>query len=68
MNLELTFDEATLISSLLDRDLRDLKAEIYHTDTLEYRAQLKARERLMLGLLDKLGHLSVGPAGVEATG
>jgi hypothetical protein len=34
--------------------MRDLKEEIYHTETYEYKEQLKVREQLMLGLLGKV--------------
>ena len=54
MQLELTGDEQTLLAGLVDEALRDLKEEIYHTETYEYKDQLKAREQLMIGLLGKL--------------
>jgi hypothetical protein len=54
MQLELTGDEQTLLAALVDEALRNLKEEIYHTETYEYKDQLKAREQLMIGLLGKL--------------
>jgi hypothetical protein len=54
MNLELGTDERTLLAGLVDESLRNLKEEIYHTDTAEYKDQLKAREALMIGILQKL--------------
>jgi hypothetical protein len=54
MNLELTADERGVIAGLVDEALRNLKEEIYHTDTYEYKEQLKAREQLMIGILQKL--------------
>ena len=54
MNLDLGTDERTLLVGLVDESLRNLKEEIYHTDTVEYKDQLKAREALMIRILDKL--------------
>ena len=54
MQLELTGDEQTLLAGLLDEAMRDLKEEIYHTETYDYKEQLKVREQLMLGLLGKV--------------
>lgn len=55
MNLELTAAERELLATMLDEAVRNLKSEIYHTDTPEYKDQLKERELLMIGLLRKLG-------------
>jgi hypothetical protein len=54
MDLELSTDERTLLAGLVDESLRNLKEEIYHTDTPEYKDQLKIREALMIGILQKL--------------
>jgi hypothetical protein len=54
LNLELSSDERTLLAGLVDESLRNLKEEIYHTDTAEYKDQLKAREALMIGILQKV--------------
>ncbi|HEY7060443.1 MAG TPA: hypothetical protein VII06_03115 [Chloroflexota bacterium] len=54
MNLELNNEERTLLAGLIDESLRDLKEEIYKTETFEYKDQLKARELLMIGILQKL--------------
>ena len=59
MTLELTNDERTLLAGLVDEALRDLKEEIYHTETADYKDQLKAREALMIGILQKL---NAGPS------
>jgi hypothetical protein len=53
MQVELTDAEQELLANLLDNALRDLKEEIYHTETYDYKEQLKAREGLMAGLLTK---------------
>jgi hypothetical protein len=54
MNLDLSTDERTLLAGLVDESLRSLKEEIYHTDTADYKDQLKLREGLMIGILQKL--------------
>ncbi len=55
MQLELTTDERALLANILDQALRDLKEEVYHTETMEYKEALKKREQLLQGLLRKLG-------------
>ncbi len=54
MNLELSAEERGLLAELLDEAVRDLKEEIYKTETFDYKEQLKTREQLMLGLLQKV--------------
>ncbi len=54
MELELTAEERTLLVQLLDNALRDLKEEIYKTETFDYKEALKERERTLVGLLDRL--------------
>ncbi len=60
MHLELSSDERSLLVGLVDESLRALKEEIYHTDTPEYKDQLKARELLMINILQRL---EAGAAG-----
>jgi hypothetical protein len=54
MELTLSRDEAELLEGLLERCLADLREEIYHTDRAAYKADLKADEALMRGILAKL--------------
>jgi hypothetical protein len=54
MTLELSADEAALLADLLDQDFRDLKEEIGKTEAYDYQQQLRARERLLIGLLQKV--------------
>jgi hypothetical protein len=54
VNLDLGTDERTLLAGLVDESLRNLKEEIYHTDTADYKDQLKEREALMINILQKL--------------
>ena len=55
MNLTLSDEERAYLVELLDRDFRDLKEEINKTEAYEYKESLKAQERMLVGLLDKLG-------------
>lgn len=54
MSIELSPEERTLLVEILDESLRNLKEEIYHTDSFDYKEALKARESLLLGLLERL--------------
>ncbi len=54
MTLELSAEERELLAELLDEDLRDLKMEIADTDSSTFKQRLKVRERLLLGLLQKV--------------
>jgi hypothetical protein len=54
MTFELSADEAALLADLLDQDYRDLKEEIGKTEAYDYQQQLRARERLLIGLLQKV--------------
>jgi len=53
--IELSDEEIAILADLLDQDYRNLKEEIYKTETREFKEALKAREALMVGLLTKLG-------------
>jgi len=54
MQVELSSEEYTLLVELLDRDFRDLKEEINKTEAFDYKAALKARERTLVALIEKL--------------
>jgi hypothetical protein len=55
MELPLTVDEQQLIADVLRRYQRELTVEISHTDHHEFKVRLRERERLLEGLLEKLG-------------
>ena len=55
MDLTLSDEERAYLAELLDRDFRDLKEEINKTEAYEYKESLKAQERMLVGLLAKLG-------------
>lgn len=54
MDLYLDARETQLLTGLLERDLEELRREIHHTDTRSFKAELKADEALMQGILGKL--------------
>jgi hypothetical protein len=54
MTLELSAEERDLLADLLDQGIRDLKMEIADTDSSTFKLRLKARERQMDGLLQKI--------------
>lgn len=54
MNVNLNQEELTLLHGILETYLGDLRVEIHHTHTYEYKEQLHREEAVLLGLLDKL--------------
>jgi hypothetical protein len=62
VNLELTNDERTILSEILDSELTELRGEICDTDRLSYREMLKEREQLIRRLMGKIQLLDQTPA------
>jgi hypothetical protein len=54
MSLDLSAEEHDLLVDLLDRAYRDLKEEIYKTEAYAYKKDLKSRERMLVGLIQRL--------------
>ena len=54
--LDLTADQATMLSEVLDSYLGDLRMEIAGTDSMDYRNRLKEREDFIKQLLADLRH------------
>lgn len=54
MAIELSQPEKDLLTAVLEKELGDVRSEFHHTQDLEYKGALKAREELVRGLLDKL--------------
>jgi len=54
MQLTLSSDEASELRDLLAVALSDLRSEIHHTDSPEFRERLQTRERLLLRLQEQL--------------
>lgn len=55
MQLTLTHDAVRELRDLLEGALADLRSEIHHTDSAEYRRGLQDRERILRGLWQQLG-------------
>ena len=54
MPLELTDEETTVLSEVLESVLGELRVEVRRTQTRTYHDDLKHREALLEGLLEKL--------------
>jgi hypothetical protein len=52
--------EIELLVDLLQRERRDLPAQIHHTDSHDLRERFKARQHLIEALLDRLQKMPVG--------
>lgn len=59
MTLELDDEEQALLAEVLWREISELGPEIHHTDSKEYRDDLKSRRRTLQKLLDRLGQPQV---------
>lgn len=55
MNLNLSPEEVRELRDLLSGVLTDLRSEIHHTDSAEYRRGLQARDRVLRGVWEQLG-------------
>ncbi len=53
--VQLTSEEAALLVEMLQTDLRNLREEVYKTERYEWRQELKHREELINGMLQRLG-------------
>ena len=60
MMLELTRSEAEVLADVIRRALGDLRGEIYRTELAEMHAELKAREGVLKGVLDRLSAAEAG--------
>jgi hypothetical protein len=52
--LQLSREEVLLLREVLEGYLGDIRAEVHHTDTFEYREALKHREDTLKKLLQQL--------------
>ena len=59
-SIDLASDELTLAVELLETAYRDLKEEVYKTEGLSSKTELKERERRIRAIIDKLS----GAAGI----
>jgi hypothetical protein len=54
MPVELSAEEKELLIGLLENEFEEIRPEIHHTRSLEYKNGLKQREKLVRGLLGRL--------------
>lgn len=52
--LELTAEESRMLAQLLTCCAEELKSEIYHTENLDYKEDLKQRKEMVLMLLERI--------------
>ncbi len=55
MQLELTPEEVSVVTDVIDSALRELREEIYKAEVAEYKTTLKSREATLVSLLSRLG-------------
>jgi hypothetical protein len=55
MDLTLDDEERAVTVELLEEAFRELRVEIHHTHDSEDKAQLKHREKVLRGVLERLG-------------
>lgn len=60
-HLSLSPDEARIMREIIEASLVDLRREIWHTDSREFRDQLKARAECLERVLEEL--TAAAPAG-----
>jgi hypothetical protein len=54
MQLEISAEEAAVLSEVLESALGDLREQIYKAEVAEYKADLKTREKLITSLLERV--------------
>lgn len=54
MQLELSADEVSVLSDVLESALGDVREEVYKAEVADYKANLKKREALIAGLLERV--------------
>jgi hypothetical protein len=62
MQIELGPAELQVLEDVLDKELGDLREQIYKTEVAEYKAVLKQREAIVISLLDRVRSLRARPA------
>lgn len=55
MQVDLSAEEISLLRDLLRMSYDDLREEIYKTENMDYKRELKAREQALQSLLQKVG-------------
>jgi hypothetical protein len=55
MNLELSDAETELLQQILQGRMEELREEVRHSRLPDFREQLKEKEELLRGIMEKLG-------------
>ena len=58
-HIELSADEAEILSELIERRLREMKVEIERTDTHDFKENLKHKRRMLRQVVTKLAATAV---------
>lgn len=61
MEITLTTEEQELLKEILEERHRELRKEIFKTDHHHFKEVLKAKEKVMESLLEKLGARELAP-------
>jgi len=62
MVLDLEAEELEVLAEVVEQSLGDLRAEIHETDDYNFRYELKAKQSLLKGILERLKREQVSPA------
>ena len=62
MQLDMSPEEWALLRDVLDTCLQDLRSEMHHTGTAEYKHELRQRNDVLGRLLNRLQQQQVGAA------
>jgi len=55
MQLDLSTDESTVLTEVLDSALRDTREEVYKAEVADFKEALKRRETILAQLLERIG-------------
>jgi hypothetical protein len=61
MQIDVSPAELEVLEDILSSQLGDLKEQIYKAEVADYKAQLKRRETLVVGLLERVKALRARP-------
>jgi hypothetical protein len=59
MQLDISAEEAAVLTAVLDSALGEIREEVYKSETAEYKTNLKEREAIITALLERLRARSI---------
>jgi hypothetical protein len=65
IHLPLTNEETQILSNVIECCITELRGEIKHTDSYEFKNELKQRRELLANLLQKVRTFDVIPAAAD---